>query len=78
MTGGGGLAVHKRFFLQKVQFFKKTFRIIHILSKRALHIVWAVCYIQIVVEVTMNMAKYTSSWQSAAGAAKECQYLNQL
>ena len=22
----------------------------------------------------MNMAKYTSGWQSAAGAAKECQY----
>ena len=27
----------------------------------------------------MNMAnKYTYSWQSAAGAAEECQYLNQL
>ena len=26
----------------------------------------------------MNMAEYTSSWQSAAGADKECQYLNQL
>ena len=26
----------------------------------------------------MNMAEYTSSWQSAAGAAEECQYLNQL
>ena len=25
----------------------------------------------------MNMAKYTSSWQSAAGPAEECQYLNQ-
>ena len=24
------------------------------------------------------MAEYTSSWQSAAGAAEECQYLNQL
>ena len=30
------------------------------------------------VEVTKNMAEYSSSWQSAAGAAKECQYLNQL
>ena len=30
------------------------------------------------VEVTMNMAKYTSSWQSAAEAAGESQYLNQL
>ena len=29
----------------------------------------------ILVEGTMTMAKYTSSWQlSAAGAAKECQY----
>ena len=26
-----------------------------------------------VVEVTMNMARYASSWQSAAGAAEECQ-----
>ena len=26
----------------------------------------------------MNMAEYTRSWQSAAGAAEECQYLNQL
>ena len=51
---------------------------IPILSKRVLHIVWALYYIHIVVEVTMNMAEYTSSWQSAAGAAKECQYLNQL
>ena len=32
----------------------------------------------VVVEVTMNMAKYTSSWQSAAGAAEECQYSKQL
>ena len=31
----------------------------------------------IVVEVIMNMAEYTSSWQSAAGAAEERQYLNQ-
>ena len=30
------------------------------------------------VDVTMIMARYTSSWQSAAGAAEECQYLNQL
>ena len=36
------------------------------------------CNKYIVVEVTMNMAKYTSSWHSAAGAAEECQYLNQL
>ena len=34
--------------------------------------------IHIVVEVTMNMAECTSSWQSVAGAAEECQYFNQL
>ena len=48
------------------------------MSKRVLHIVWALYYIRIVVEVTMNMAEYTSSWQSAAGAAEECQPMNQL
>ena len=52
-------------------------RIIPCLSKRVLHIVWAL-YIQKVVEVTMIMAEYTSSRQSAAGTAEECQYLNQL
>ena len=35
-------------------------------------------YTYIKIEVTRNMAEYTSSWQSAAGAAEECQYLNQL
>ena len=35
-------------------------------------------YIHTVVEVTMNVPKYTSSRQSATGAAKEYQYLNQL
>ena len=60
------------------QVFKKLFRIISIPSKLVLHIVWALCYIHIVIEVTMNMAAYTISWQSAAGAAEECQYLNQL
>ena len=34
--------------------------------------------IYIVVDVTMIRAEYTSSWQSAARAAEECQYLNQL
>ena len=48
------------------------------MPKRVLHIIWALYYINIVVEVNMNMADYTSSWQSAAGAAEECQYLNQL
>ena len=51
---------------------------IPLLSKPVLHIVWALYHIHIVVEVTMNMAAYTISWQSAAGAAEECQYLNQL
>ena len=55
----------------------KPFRIIPQQLKRVLHIVWALYYVNIVVEVTMNMAKYTSSWQSAAGAAEECQYFNQ-
>ena len=59
---GGGLACHKRFF-QNVFCTRK---------------VWALYYIQIAVEVTMNLAEYTRSWQSAAGEAKECQYLNQL
>ena len=26
----------------------------------------------------MNMAEYTSGWQSAARAAEECQYLSQF
>ena len=51
-------------------------RIIPWLPRCVLHIVWALYYIHIVLEVTMNMAEYTSSWQSAAGAAEECQYLN--
>ena len=33
-----------------------------------LHIFWTLYYTHIEVEVTMNMAEYTSSWQSAAGA----------
>ena len=35
-------------------------------------------YTYIKIEVTRNVAEYTSSWQSAAGAAKEGQYCNQL
>ena len=56
----------------------KPFRIIPQQLKRVLHIVWALYYVYIVVEVTINMAKYTCSWQSAAGAAEECQFSNQL
>ena len=43
-----------------------------------LHIVWALYYIQIVVEPTKNMAEYTSSRQSAARAGEECQLLEDL
>ena len=35
-------------------------------------------YTYIKIEVTRNMAEYTSSWQSSTGAAKEGQYFNQL
>ena len=73
--GGGSRVPHT---YSEKWFFWKPFRIIPWLLKRVLHIVWALYYAYIVVEVTMNMAKYTSSWQSAAGAAEECQYLNQL
>ena len=38
----------------------KPFRIIPQQLKRVLHIVWALYYVNIVVEVTMNMAKYIS------------------
>ena len=56
----------------------EVFNGIPLLSKRVLHIVWALYYIHTVVDVTMNVPKYTSSRQSATGAAKEYQYLNQL
>ena len=46
-------------FFQKC-FLQKTFRIVPLLSKHVLHIVWALYYIHIVVEVTMNMAEYTT------------------
>ena len=36
---------------------KKTFRIIPSLRKRVLHLVWALYYVYLVVDVTMNMAK---------------------
>ena len=35
-------------------------KFIPILSKRVLHIVWALCYIHIVVDLTMNMAEYAT------------------
>ena len=37
--------------------FWKPFRIIPWLLKRVLHLVWALYYVYIVVEVTLNMAK---------------------
>ena len=49
-------------FFQKI-FFVKPFRIILLLSKRVLHIVWVLYYIHIVVEVTMNIAEHTSICQ---------------
>ena len=38
-------------------FFNKPFRIIPWLWKRVLHLVWALYYVYIVVEMTLNMAK---------------------
>ena len=38
-------------------FFQKPFGIIPWMSKRVLHIVWALYYVYIVVEMTLNMAK---------------------
>ena len=52
---GGGPRVPWTYF--ENDSLKKTFRIIPWLSKRVLHIVWALYYIHTVVEVTMNMAE---------------------
>ena len=41
----------------KSDFFKNPFRIIPWLLKRVLHLVWALYYVYIVVEMTLNMAK---------------------
>ena len=53
---GGGLEFHipilKNDFLKK-----KPFRIIAWLWKRVLHFVWALYYVYMVVEMTLNMAK---------------------
>ena len=68
----GGSRVPLTYF-EKMNF-SKPFWIIHWVSKRVLHIVWALYYIRVAVEVTMNMAEYTSSWQSAAGAAEVNNY----
>ena len=58
MKGGGcqgGLECHIP--ILKNDFLKKTFRIIPWLWKRVLHLVWALYYVYIVVEMTLNMAK---------------------
>ena len=53
----GGSRVSLTFFFFN---FFKPFRIIPRLPKCVLHTVWAFYYIHIVVEVTMNMAEYTT------------------
>ena len=56
---GGGVSRRSRLPLSYFEkwFFKKPFRIIPWLWKRVLHLVWALYYVYIVVEVTLNMAK---------------------
>ena len=44
------------------------------MPKCVLHLLWALYYIYIVAEVTMNVAEYASSWQSAVGAAMPSGY----
>ena len=44
-------------YSEKCFFLKKPFRIIPWLWKRVLHLVWALYYVYIVVEMTLNMAK---------------------
>ena len=58
MKGGGLEGVSSATYLfWKMIFFKKPFRIIPWLWKRVLHLVWALYYVYIVVEMTLNMAK---------------------
>ena len=57
---GGGLMCHYVYFF-KMSFFVKKKTKKHLESfLDCLHIVWALHYIHIAVEVTMNMAAYTS------------------
>ena len=58
MRGGRGLACHKDFF--NFLFIQKPSRITPWLSKRILHIIWALYCVYIVVEVTLNRAEYGS------------------
>ena len=55
MKEGGGLECHIP--ILKKWFFLKTIRIIPWLWKRVLHLVWALYYVYLVVEMTLNMAK---------------------
>ena len=57
--GGEGVPFSINVFFLNV-FAWKPFRITPWLPKRILDIVWALYYVYIVVEVTMNMAKYGS------------------
>ena len=58
MKGGGLEGVSSATYLfWKMIFVKKPFRIIPWLWKRVLHLVWALYYVYIVVEMTSNMAK---------------------
>ena len=52
--GGGSRVPHT---YSEKWFFWKPFRIIPWLWKRVLHLVWALYYVYIVVEMTLNMAK---------------------
>ena len=56
---GGGLegVSSATYLFWKMIFLKKPFRIIPWLWKRVLHLVWALYYVYIVVEMTLNMAK---------------------
>ena len=59
MKGGGGSrgGLECHIPILKNDFFKKPFRMIPRLWKRVLHLVWALYYVYIVVEITLNMAK---------------------
>ena len=64
IEGGGVSRAIKVFFFK---FLQKPSRITPWLPKRVLHIVWALYYVYIVDEVTMNMAEY-GSWRSQQSA----------
>ena len=63
MKGGGSRVPY---MYSEKWFFKKTFRIIPWLWKRVFHLAWALYYVYIVVEVTMNMTEYGSRWSQQA------------